>query len=142
MQLQDSFCIGFELGGGHFALPVQQIFGVFHDTNVARESKLLRLEGVLVYEGSPVCMRSAKQLITELTDYCDEAQITEITPQNHPWVLILKDGADQNPSKKGCGFRVQTITPPFTFNPVEATKPHYGGHDYTLIELKQTNLAN
>jgi len=93
MQLQDSFCIGFELGGGHFALPVQQVFGVFHDTNAARESKLLRLEDVLVYEGSPVCMRSARQLIPELMDYCDEAQMTEITPQNHPWVLILKDDA-------------------------------------------------
>ena len=142
MALQDSFYIGFDLEGRHYALPTKWVFQVFYHPHGPSSSQLLKLDELVVFEGEPYYLRLPNKLLTTGDGADLEQGQSPIKGVSASWVMVLKNQAeDQVSGQKGLGFRVQQVTPPFEVElddeSVSVNDINHAGIQYQCLLLKE-----
>jgi hypothetical protein len=126
------YWLGMRINGGRYALSTKSIRAVFLYPESEQSMRDLRINGVVVYQGEPICLRNHFQLLRFDQRGENPLEWQQVLKQSSaPWVIVLRDGPQQ-----GLGFRVNNIVGPFHAAAIPDSPFFYhNGADYHLVGL-------
>ncbi|MBU3558461.1 hypothetical protein [Polynucleobacter sp. Nonnen-W13] len=129
LQMQD-YWLGMRINGGRYAISTKLIQAVFLHPESEQMMKDLRINGVVVYKGEPICLRNHFQLLRfdqRGDSFVDWQQV--LKQSSAPWVIVLRNGPQE-----GLGFRVNNIVGPFYAETIpDSSFFYHNGADYHLV---------
>jgi hypothetical protein len=124
------YWFGFEINGQHCAIAARQIYATFISKQALQSAEVLRLDGILVYEGEPVYVKPHHALLKPIQSSLHQGDWSRDC-ENPNWVIVLKERGRMGPA-----FRAHKIAGPFHVAMSEVTDSvHYGGMDYSVAKV-------